>query len=260
MSLRADNQQGPMGGSTATGLMGVQGLGLGGPDDKGNIAIEKYMKWNWAFFGGAVLTFLTGLCTALHWMMHLSFAPATFFFEIFLTSFGALMLVLDTPIPHIQKHRTIQTVRYQIYKFALILTRFMGRGATYLFLATMVFTASWDSGINWFLGGLCTSYLTVLGTIAMTKGFLMTNKLNRVREAILSSGYGVDRYVSRGQAGMSKPQIKMMIESATNDPALFRDEEVDYLINALNFNPSNDGTVTTEELQYWLSAGPPLMV
>merc|ERR1711971_647477 len=109
---------------------------------------------------------------------------------MYLLFFGCVMLVLDMPIPPVQKHRHVQMVRFQIYKFALILTRFMGRGATYLFLATMVFTASWDSNINWFLGGVCTFYLVILGIVALGKGFIMTNKLNRVREAIMSSGYG----------------------------------------------------------------------
>merc|ERR1719188_213307 len=119
------------------------------------------------------------------------------------------MIVLDTPIPHMQKHPHIQQVRIQIYKFALFMTRFAGRGVWYLFLATLVFGALWDTGINWFLGAVCTVYLTVLGCVAIFKGFVMTTKLNRVRDCIKTAGHNEERYISRGQTGLSKDQFKL---------------------------------------------------
>lgn len=233
---------------------------MGGPGGNGNIAIEQYMKWQWGFFGGACLVTATALGTAIHWLSHFTFAPATFFFEVFLCFFGVFMLVLDTPVPHVQKHPHVQTVRFQIYKFALFMTRFMGRGMWYLFLATMVFGALWDTGINWFLGGVCTLYLTVLGVIAMGKGFIMSNKLNRVRDCIIQSNQSAERYLSRGHSGLSADQFKMMMESATSEKDLFTDDEMSYVINALSFTPYNDGQVTLDELNYWLSPGPPLLV
>merc|ERR1719188_1732437 len=156
MALRGDFQGGATGGQTH---MGVSLGGSGGGD--GNIAIEKYLKWHWGFFGGAVLVTATAVGTVVHWLSHFTFAPATFLFEIFLCVFGLIMLVLDTPLPHVQNHRHVMMTRVQIYKFALFMTRFTGRGAWYLFLATLVFGALWDTGINWFLGAVCTVYLTV---------------------------------------------------------------------------------------------------
>merc|ERR1740121_2693334 len=147
------------------------------------------MKWRYGFFGGAVLVTATSIGTATYWLTHLAFAPATFFFEVFLLIFGILMLVLDFDIPHVQLHPHVKAVRAQIYKFGLFMTRFMGRGMWYLFLATLVFGALWDTGINWFLGMVCTAYLTVLGVLAMGKGFVMSNKLNQVRDSIARAGY-----------------------------------------------------------------------
>jgi len=253
MALRGDFQGGSTGGAG-------QGLSLGGPADGGNIAIEKYLRWNWAFFGGACLVFACAVGTGIHWLGHFTLAPATFFFEIFLFMFGGLMLVLDTPIPHMQNHKHVQLVRFHIYKFALFMTRFMGRGLWYLFLATMVFSALWDTGINWFLGIVSTIYLSVLGVVAMAKGFVMTHKLNRVRDCITNAGYAADRYISRGQTGLSQDQFKLMVESATNEHDLFTPDELTYIVNALSFTPCNDGQVTLDEMRYWLSPGPPLMV
>lgn len=235
-------------------------LGLGGPSDGGNIAIEKLLKWRFAFFGGACMVLLTSLGTGFYWLSHFTFAPSTFFFTSFMLFFGVLMLTLDLPIPHMENHKHVQHIRGQIYKFALFMTRFVGRGVWYLFLATMVFGALWDTGINWFLGATCTAYLTVLGVVAMGKGVIMSNKLNRVREAITQSGHAADRYVSRGQTGLTPEQFKLMVESATNENDLFTPDELSYVVSALTFTPYNDGTVTLEELRYWLAPGLPLMV
>merc|ERR1719167_1216401 len=127
------------------------------------------------------------------------------------------MLVLDTPVPHVQNHRHIQMTRFQIYKFALFMTRFTGRGCMYLFLATLVFGALWDTGINWFLGGVCTCYLTVLGIVAMGKGLLMTSKLNRVRETILGAEQGPERFAAPGES-CNKDRFKQVIDSTMNEP------------------------------------------
>lgn len=234
------------------------GMGITGGAGDGNIAIEKLMKWHWAFFGGACLVFATALGTMIHWLRNFTFAPATFFFEMFLLMFGLMMLVLDTPVPHVQKHPHIQGVRFHIYKFALFMTRFWGRGMWYLFLATMVFGALWDTDINRFLGGFSTLYLTVLGIFAMAKGALMSHKLNRVRDRINDAGLAAERYVPSGSISMS--QFKVVVESTTNEQELFNDDELAYVINALSFSPYNEGQVTLDEIKYWLAPGPPLMV
>jgi len=149
-------------------------------------------------------------------------------------------------------------VRHHIYKFALFMTRFMGRGVWYLFLATMVFGALWDTGINWFLGFVCTTYLTVLGIVAMGKGFLMSNKLDRARTRIVERGEPAERYVSGGK--ISTVQFQAAIESVTGDKLLFAPDELPYVINALSFSPFNNGMITLDEFRYWLAPGPALLV
>lgn len=245
------------------------GGGIGGPGgtpgyfnhvpDK-NIAIEQYCKWNWAFFIGALLVTTVALGTGFHWIRYPTFAPGTFFFEIFLLAFGLLMIVLDLPLPHLQSHRYMQQVRQHVYKFALFMTRFVGRGVWYLFLATLVFSALWDTGINIWLGAVTTAYLTGLGVAAIGKGLTMSNKLNHVKECISSAGYAAERYMTNQQSALSVDQFRLMVESATSEHDLFTPEELAYIMSALSFQPYSQGEVTLDELKYWLMPGPPLMV
>mmetsp|Transcript_62869 Transcript_62869/g.142089 ORF Transcript_62869/g.142089 Transcript_62869/m.142089 type:complete len:259 (-) Transcript_62869:354-1130(-) len=258
MAFRGDIQGGQTnwgggGGGSATGGAGM-GL-IGGQAASG---IEKTMKWKLFFFGGAVITFATGFGSLVFWMSQFAWAPATFCSEIFLLVFGVLMIVLDFPIPHPTKW--LVNIRDNCYKFLLFMTRFMGRGVWYLFLSTMVFAALWDTNINWFLGGMFTAYLVALGVAALAKGWMISSKLQSVREAIVSSGRGAEHYIARGQTGLSKEQFKAMVEQVTNQHDLFSNDDLDYIINALSFTPYNDGQVSMEECEYWLRQGPMLMV
>mmetsp|Transcript_20391 Transcript_20391/g.57368 ORF Transcript_20391/g.57368 Transcript_20391/m.57368 type:complete len:262 (-) Transcript_20391:287-1072(-) len=261
MAFRGDIQGGQAswggaGGGGGAGAGGMQGLGLvGGQAASG---IEKTMRWKFLFFGGAVVTFATGLGCLLFWLSKFTWAPATLTSDIFLLIFGSLMIILDFPIPH--PHKGLVHVRDNIYKFLLFMTRFMGRGLWYLFLATMVFGALWDTNINWFIGGVFTFYLVLLGAGALVKGWMISSKLQSVREAIVSSGRGAEHYIARGQTGLSKEQFKAMVEQVTNQHDLFTNDDVDYIINALSFTPYNDGQVSMEECEYWLRPGPIMMV
>lgn len=249
MALRGDFQGGSAGGADR--------FGVGGD---ANIGVDKYLKWSIAFFVGAVLTTLTAVCTIIYWLQHFTFAPATMFFEFFLLIFGLTMCILDLPLPHLQNHPHAMGFRSKVYKFALFLTRFLGRGVWYLFLATLVFGALCDTGINYVLGNLCTLYLIGLGLASVAKGVLMTHKLNRVREAINGSGMQVTRFLGAGQSGLSKAQFLRMVKEVTQDEGVFTEHEMDYIANALSFTPYHDGEIKVEELQYWLGPGPALVV
>mmetsp|Transcript_69621 Transcript_69621/g.148930 ORF Transcript_69621/g.148930 Transcript_69621/m.148930 type:complete len:256 (+) Transcript_69621:86-853(+) len=255
MAFRGDIQGGAASGpASLAGGVGLQGL-TGG---QGVSGIEKTLKWKLFFFGGACVTFLTAVITIFYWISRFAWAPATFVAEVFLLIFGILMIVLDFPIPHPHKH--LVAIRDNCYKFVLFMTRFMGRGCWYLFLATMVFSALWDSGVNYFTGAAFTTYLVILGVCALVKGWMLSNKLQTVREAIVSQGRSAEHYIARGQTGLSKEQFKAMVESVTNQSELFSSDDLDYIINALSFTPDNDGQVSMEECEYWLRAGPMLMV
>lgn len=237
----------------------TEGAPMGNPLG-GDLAIEKYMRWKWGFFGGAVIVFGVGLGTSIYWLSTPQFAPGTLVTQCFLVMFGILMLVLDFPFPNMKLHPKMAELRFHIYKFVLFMTRFMGRGVWYLFLATMVFGTLWDANINAFLGAVCTLYLVILGGMAIAKGLQMTIKLNRVKEAINKQGRGAEHFLPTGsQAGLSKEQFKTVAESVAPDHT-FTLDEIEYVMSALAFSPESEGLVTRDEFDYWLRPGPPLMV
>ncbi|CAE8674033.1 unnamed protein product [Polarella glacialis] len=205
-----------------------------------------------------MITFATGFISVLYWMIHFTWAPATFMSEIFLLIFGMLMIVLDFPIPH--PNMTLVAVRDHCYKFLLFMTRFMGRGMWYLFLATMVFSALWDTNIDWFWGAAFSSYLVVLGTAALVQGWWISTKLETVRRMIIDTRRPPTDWIAPGQPGLNKEQFKAVIAKTSGDPEMFSLDELDYVMNALSFTPSNDGIVSLEEFAYWLQPGPMLMV
>ncbi|CAJ1359686.1 unnamed protein product [Effrenium voratum] len=161
--------------------------------------------------------------------------------------------VLDFPIPNPNPRDwpTLVSIRDHCYKFVLFMTRFMGRGMWYLFLATMVFSALWDTNISWAFGGVFTLYLVVLGAIALIKGWLISNKLDKVRNILLrerETGGSLDHYIAPTQQGLNKVQFKALIKQVTNEEELFGDDDLDYVVNALSFLPSSDGVVSREEI------------
>merc|ERR550525_308070 len=112
-------------------------------------------------------------------------------------------------------------MRDNSYKFALFLTRFMGRGFWYLFLGTMVFSALWDTNISWILGGFFTTYLIALGTAALVKGWKLSTKLQSVRELIINSGRGADQFIAVNQNCLTKVQFQAMVDSIVDQKDLF---------------------------------------
>lgn len=249
MALRGDFQ----GGSTNDPNLGNPMMG------GGDIAIEKYMRWKFGFFGGAVVVSGTGLGVALHYLTAPEWAPASGVSVVFLMMFGVLMLVLDFPFPNMRLHPHISALRFHIYKFVLFMTRFMGRGVWYLFLATMVYSELFDANLNWGLAIILTLYLVILGGLAIAKGLQMTLKLERVKQAIVKQGRGAEHFLPTVQAGLSKEQFKTVAESVAPDHT-FTIDEIEYVMSALAFSPESEGLVTRDEFDYWLRPGPPLMV
>jgi len=236
----------------STGLESGMGL-IGGQAEAG---IEKKLYVKVAFFTGAVFVVTASIYSFCHY--GIEWAPATFFGNVFLLTFGIMMVVLDFPIPH--PHPALVDIRDNIYKFVLFMTRFTGRGIWYLFLATLVFSTLWDGGASWILGLIFTGYLIILGIAALYKGGSMSYRLNKVREEILKSNRSAEHYLAPSQNCLSKVQFKAMVESVMHEQAFFGDDELDYVINALSFTPENDGKVSMEEIEYWLGDGPMMIV
>jgi hypothetical protein len=254
MAFRGDIQ----GGQSAQAMGGFAPGGglLGGQATSG---IEKTLRWKVFFFAGACFTVAAGIVPFIYYLRFPQWAPATFLDILFLLMFGSLMIVLDFPIPH--PAASLVVIRDNAYKFLLFMTRFTGRGAWYLFLATFVFSVEvHDLGAKVF-GYICSIYLVLLGIAALIKGYLLSSRLEEVRKEIMKMGHGAEHYIARNQTGLSKAQFQAMVEAVLiNQANKFTSDDLDYIINALSFTPYNDGQVSMEECEYWLQKGPMLCV
>jgi hypothetical protein len=236
------------------GLLGGQGAS----------GIEKTLKWKLLFFGGACATLAGGTIPFFYHLFHAfsEWAPLTFIDTLFLVTFGVLMVVLDFPIPHPSGH--LVAIRDNAYKFVLFMTRFTGRGLWYLFLSTLVFSHLSKEGLGKpaeVIGWIVSAYLVLLGIGALVKGYMLSSRLDKVRQEIMKVGHGAEHYVARNQNGLSKAQFQTMVDQVLiNQDTKFTSDDLDYIINALSFTPYNDGQVSLEECEYWLRKGPMLCV
>jgi hypothetical protein len=242
-----------MGGAFAPGGGLVGGQGVSG--------IEKQLKWKLLFFAGACVTLAGGIIPFFYHLFHWEWAPLTFLDSTFLVLFGVLMIVLDFPIPHPSGH--LVAIRDNAYKFVLFMTRFTGRGLWYLFLATYVFQHN-TRGMGQaavIIGYIFSIYLVLLGIAALVKGYILSSRLDKVRQEITNMGHTAEHYVARSTTGLTKAQFQTMVDAVLiNQETKFTNDELDYIINALSFDPYNDGQVSLEECDYWLRKGPMLMV
>jgi len=219
------------------------------------VAIEKKVPWKLAFFGGACCATATGLITVIHYVFSLfqvsGWSPCTFISGLFLTLFGIFMLILDAPIPIANPSVTI--LREHLYRFALFLTRFTGRGVWYLFLGTHVWVALYDSNISAFFAVLFTLYLVLLGGASIAKGIILSMKLNDIRKTIIAEQkVRPESYMTRGADGMNDQEFKRLVGDVKMNPEFFTEAELAYVMNALSFSSSSELKVTLEEYQFWM--------
>eukprot|EP00928_Gymnodinium_smaydae_P079530 TRINITY_DN63430_c0_g1_i1.p1 TRINITY_DN63430_c0_g1~~TRINITY_DN63430_c0_g1_i1.p1 ORF type:complete len:320 (+),score=61.88 TRINITY_DN63430_c0_g1_i1:67-1026(+) len=243
-----------MGGFAAPGAPGMAGMAGG---NEGLASIEKNVKWRLLFFAGACCTLAAGSIATLYFMLNFfhasSWSPCTFISALFLTGFGFLMMVLDAPLPHPNKHLIM--VRDAIYRFGLFMTRFTGRGAWYIFLGTHAWVALYDDQIATWLAVLLTTYLVLLGIAALVKGYMLSDKLQGVRRSLMESHRGVESYMNASTGYMTKEQFHHMVTAVTNQPDLFNEDELNYVLNALSFRPDPAERLKMEELDYWVQPG-----
>merc|ERR1719291_389866 len=96
-----------------------------------------------------------------------------------------------------------------------------------------------------------TLYLFLLGLASLIKGVILSRQLHGVRQKIISA-HGTPDVLFKQKQFATKDDLKAMVMQYNgSDP--FTEDEYDYIINALSFQPKD--TVTVEECAYWLSGG-----
>jgi len=205
--------------------------------------------WKLLFFVAALCVLAAGILSLVCILFSFTWAPFTFMSEIFLVMFGLLMCVLDFPAPN----HVMEDVHNYIFKFALFLTRFTGRGLWYCFLGTLVWLGLLEQDRGWLvgvLGLLLGLYVLCLGITAIIYGLLLSTKLNKVRTRILEQG-GPPACPPGGLSKTAFGDFCSHVEQTTR----FSDDELSYVLNGLSFTPANGEVLTQQEYKFWLSHG-----
>jgi len=213
------------------------------------------MKWNIVFFACACNTFAAGFISVFMSIVNPELAMFTFTSELFLMFFGLLMVILDAPIPLQTLHtwKNTMSIRSNIYKYLLFLTRFTGRGFWYLFLGTMIWAALFDHPTCQFLGAIMSIFSCTVGLVALVFGLTLSYRLNRVRKQVQHQPGDV--MLGCPPAGFSSVQFKHFCE-VKDSTVTFSDAELEYAINGLSLNMQEmDGKVTRDEYAVWVQPG-----
>merc|ERR1719198_1107975 len=93
---------------------------------------------------------------------------------VYLEIFGLIMLMLDAPI----QTPLVDKIKMGTTKYMMFLTRFIGRGITYIFLGCMLCGSLWDNNVSPLLGFIIFGTLVAVGAGAIFYGYKTTAKLN----------------------------------------------------------------------------------
>jgi len=228
----------------------MQGMGGAMPTNFGEAnqavaGVAKNVSWKIMFFAGACCVLASAVIAITALTFTFTFAPFSVTTILFLLSFGLLMIVLDFPVPHPSPH--LATIRMNIYKFMLFMTRFTGRGMWYLFLGTMIFVTLFDLKISYFFGIVLGGYTSILGIAALVYGIQLSRKLDGVRKELQF------KPAECPHQGLTMQQFQTLAVQVSQTH--FTDDELTYVFNGLSFTANNDGLISQDEYNTWLMPG-----
>lgn len=205
----------------------LKGLPMGG----GNM--------NDVFFGAASCICLGAFVTGFCFLFQLKLVD--FIALGYLTVFGAIIAVLDTPF-----FKTIQMVvdaKTYISKYFNFVTRVTGKGVTFVFLASMLFLTMWDNAEGAFLSFLAVVLCSVpclVGIGAIVIGILKSNKLDKARrqlQHVIDQRYDQFANTYRGpHGGLTMAEFNLL--TFENGGFKFQPLDLKLIFNALVSNPS----------------------
>lgn len=203
-------------------------------------------KWKLLFFTCAGAVTAAGVLSIIVGVTSMA-APFDFINYCYLTLFGLLMVVIDLPIDNI----TIREFKISIFTYALFMTRFIGRGFWYLFLAAMTVGALWDNDVSPFLGFILGGYVGLVAIYSLVYGWNLSRKLEFLRMKIRSQG--PDQWAAYvPPVGMTKVQFRDLGASLAN--IVFSDEELNYIVEGFSFSVRADDIVSREEFEEWVTS------
>merc|ERR1712194_1006811 len=147
-------------------------------------------SWKAIFFSCGVGT-MTGALLGLWSMVGTLASPFDMIIFSYLFVFGLVMVILDSPF----SHPRLVEFRAIIYKFCLFLTRFIGRGVTYLFLGSMICANLWDNDTAPLLAFILFASLCSVGVVAIYYGLRLTKKTRICPESVAEQGRSYRHYL-----------------------------------------------------------------
>lgn len=207
-----------------------------------SLGIMRNISWKMIFFFAAVCTLISGVYCWAYLLFSCQWIPILFLTHTFFLIFGVLMFMLDFPFQTANPH--LMSVRANIYKFLLFMTRFTGRGIWYTFLSTMIFTSLWGLNISGFFGVLLCVPVMGIGIVCTYIGWSLSKKLNNVK---LSQ---TDDACPR--SGLSFREFEDICQNAG---VVFTKTELEYVFNALSNTQDSGGMIRQSDFQAWVKGG-----
>mmetsp|Transcript_10509 Transcript_10509/g.25672 ORF Transcript_10509/g.25672 Transcript_10509/m.25672 type:complete len:234 (+) Transcript_10509:93-794(+) len=203
------------------------------------------------FFTCATIVTFSGVLSIV--VAATNFRPAFDFVNyVFLTLFGLIMLVVDAPYDS----PGLRSFRMAVFWYGLFMTRFVGRGVWYLFLASITVGALYDNDILPMLGCILGGYVAGVAAYSIFFGWKLSSNLEAVRKKIVEQGpdqWGA--YIPPN--GMSKIQFRDL--AASLQAITFTEEELHYIVAAMSVDVRSDGLISREEFEDWVR-GPDMLV
>jgi len=208
-------------------------------------------RWKLLFFSCAAAVTAAGVLSIVVGIGSMA-APFDFINYCYLTIFGLLMLVIDLPVDNL----TMREFKIAIFTYALFMTRFMGRGLWYLFLASMTVGSLWDNDVSPFLGFILGGYIAGIAIYSIIFGWNLSRKLEFLRMKIRSQG--PDQWAAYvPPIGMTKVQFRDLGASLAN--IVFSEEELNYIVEGFSFSVRADDIISREEFEEWVT-NPTMMI
>lgn len=221
---------------------------LGG---RGGDTPQKFnATWKGIFFGCAVATTVVSLYGLLQIVASIIVSPFDIIIFSYLMLFGLVMCVMDAPI----SHPYIEQYRMGIYKFCLFLTRFIGRGITYMFLGSMLAGNLWDLAPLLGFGMFVT--LVAVSIMSIRFGIVLTKKLNMFRSTLRQRNQPPSSMCPA--AGLT--MVKFGDLALATCGITFTQEELGYIANALSQTVKADDVISQREFEYWLQDSMPVLI
>lgn len=220
-----------------------------------NKSINKLLPFFW--FGAACCVTAGGVIGFLV-LFFSTFQPVDCLDEAYLIVLGLVMMIVDLPGDPAFVHE----FRHCIKKYAMVLSRIVGKGVTQTFLGCMTVASLWNNDISYFLAVVLGFFVVIVGILTIFWGVAKSRQLERVRFACHKSTQGgpdggggsTSRLFAQCAKG-SHVMDKFQFADLANRTASMALEEdmLTMVFNAISQAPDTP-VLTEEDIDDWIRA------